>query len=82
MVKQMSSHDTHGWSCGCWYYLGAFLWVLAAAALVCAWVATAKGAAFGFGPDLWYGNALILGVLAIPLKMRGRGMGCEGGSCK
>lgn len=78
----MLSHGSHGWSCGCWHYLGVLLWLLAVAAFVFAWIANVKGAMLGFDASKWYADALILGVLAIPLKMKGHGTGCACGTCK
>jgi len=78
------SHDKHGWNCACWHWVGGLFWLAALVALVCAWVSTSKGVpVWGLDQNQWYGNALILGVLAIPLKLKGHGMGCGTcGECK
>ncbi|MEK7554364.1 MAG: hypothetical protein AAB518_00025 [Patescibacteria group bacterium] len=76
-----TSHE-HGWSCSCWRLFGAILWVAGAVALVLAWVSVSKGMVLGMDTSRWYANALILAVLAIPMKLKGRGMECECGTCK
>ena len=52
----------------CWIWKG--LWVLAILAFVLALVASKNNAAvFSLDAAHWYWNALILGVLAVPIKL-------------
>lgn len=52
----------------CW--LWKVLWVLAAVAFVLAWVSVIRQAPIGqFDPLFLFWNALILGVLATPIKL-------------
>ncbi|MEK9170072.1 MAG: hypothetical protein AAB674_00285 [Patescibacteria group bacterium] len=63
--------------CGWKSWLGTGLWCLAVLALVLAWVAVFKrDLVFGLEPLAWYWNALVVGVLALPLKDN-----CASGSC-
>ncbi len=68
--------------CSCWYILGVLLWFAALVSLVFAWVATSNGMIFGFEASTWYAHALILGVLAIPLKLKRHAMDCNCGMCE
>ena len=70
------------WRC-CWRpVLGIILWVLSALSVIFAWIAVGKQTTVLGYPDLlWYWNALVLGVLAIPMKAksgwcRSHGEGC------
>lgn len=81
----MMKHDKMHWRC-CWMpIIGGGFWVLAVLSLIFAWVA--KDTVFlGYSGLGWYWNALVLGVLAIPLKLksgwcRKHGDGCGGGMC-
>ncbi len=68
--------------------IGKALWVLAAISLILAWV---SGSDIIFGADAltWYINAIVLGILAIPLKIgrcgsclgMSRHCGCGSGDC-
>lgn len=78
----MMRHDEHGWGCGCCHFLGGFLWVMGLIALVLYWVASSDGVALGIEASFWLGSAIALGILAIPLKLRGHGIGCDCGVCK
>ena len=65
--------------------LGALLWIAAFLSLVFAWYAR-DGVFLGYSGLGWYWNALVLGILALPLKMRGgwckrHGDVCGGGDC-
>lgn len=62
-------HDKMHWRC-CWQPLtGTVIWLLALLALIFAWVA--KDTVFlGYTGLGWYWNALVLGVLAIPLRLK------------
>ena len=61
----------------CW--LWKLLWLLAAVCLVLAWVAVyMKNLVLGLEPLAWYWNALVLGVLAMPIKMDCHGCGTCG----
>ena len=78
-------HDTMHWLC-CWRPLsGIILWVAAAICLIFAWVA--KDTVYlGYSGLGWYWNALVLGVLAIPMHSRrgwckSHGSECGGGYC-
>ena len=57
--------------CDLWHYLGGFLWFLAAIAFIFAWLTSYENSILGFDSGFWFGNALILGILAIPLKIKG-----------
>jgi hypothetical protein len=56
--------------CTC-YSFGAFLWGAAFLSLIFSWIANRNGVLFTLEASDWYANALIFGVLAIPLKMKG-----------
>ena len=45
------------------------LWGLSALSLILAWVAARSGSVWGYGMEHWFWDALILGVLAIPIKL-------------
>lgn len=51
----------------CWLWKG--LWGLSALALIAAWVATKTGLVWGLGAEHWFWDALVLGILAIPIKL-------------
>ena len=52
----------------CWVWKG--LWVLSVVAFVLAWVSVLRKAPIGqFDPLFLFWNALILGVLAVPVKL-------------
>ena len=52
----------------CWIWKG--LWVLSVLAFVLAIVASKNDAAvFGFDAAHWYWNALLFGVLSVPIKL-------------
>ena len=52
--------------------VGKILWILAALAFIFAWVTILRGAPLGpLDPLFLLWNALVLGVLAIPLKLGG-----------
>lgn len=52
----------------CWIWKG--LWVLSVVAFVLAWVSVLRKAPIGqFDPLFLFWNALILGVLAVPVKL-------------
>ena len=55
--------------CSC-YSFGALLWSAAFLAFIFAWIAHRQGDLFSLQASDWYANALILGVLAMPLKMK------------
>ena len=74
MIKQHKCH----WSCECWHILGIILWVAAVIALVYAWVATLQDSILGQRSSFWFANAMVLGILAAPLRLRGGNCGCEG----
>jgi hypothetical protein len=81
----MKNHAKCGWGCECWYVFGLLLWVAAIIALVYAWVATVRGSILGEQAEFWFWNALILGVLAVPLRARsGNGTcgSCGGSGCE
>lgn len=70
-------------NCSCWHLVGGLFWAAAFLCLIFAWVGTSKGGAFsGVEVNTWYLNALVLGVLAVPLKLKGHGEGCACGVCK
>jgi len=50
---------------------GKLLWILAFVAFILAWFSGTQGVVFGFNAQFWFWNALVLGVLAIPVKMGG-----------
>jgi len=80
----MKYHTKCDWNCSCWHVLGVLLWTAAVISLVYAWVATKNGAILELEANFWFGNALILGILAIPLKLKGGSCecdGCGGGVC-
>lgn len=86
-MDQSMKHDKMHWRC-CWMpMLGIILWVLSAVSVILAWVAIWKQAlVLGYEPIAWYWNALVLGVLAIPMKSHGgwcksHGDSCGGGTC-
>jgi len=54
---------------------GGFLWFLGFVSLVFAWIAARGGELLGYDALFWMMNALVLGVLAIPLKLRRMGCG-------
>ncbi len=62
--------------------LGTILWSGSAVALVLAWIASARptGAAIGLPVAHLYWDALVLGVLALGLKV-GKHCGGHGGDC-
>lgn len=66
--------------CGCRKMFGGFLWLLGFVSLVFAWIAARNGGLMGYDALFWMMNALVLGVLAIPLKRRKKecGMGMMG----
>jgi len=66
----MNGHK-HSWSCSCWHWVGGLFWLAALAALICAWIAAAYGSAYGLDAGHWYSDAIVLGILAIPLKLKG-----------
>lgn len=78
-------HDKMHWRCCGRPFFGNLIWLLALLALIFAWVA--KDSVFlGYSGLGWYWNALVLGILAIPLKLKGgwcknHGEGCGGGMC-
>lgn len=76
--------DDHkcGMHCSCWYFLGALLWLAAIFTLVCAWIAGESGQTFGVSASTWYANALIFGVLAIPLKLKRHAADCGCQTCQ
>ena len=50
--------------------IGKVLWLLSVLSLLIAWFAlSGDGIAFGLDTMSWYWNALIFGVLALPLKI-------------
>lgn len=52
------------------YMLGKALWSLSLLSLLIAWFTiSGEGMFFGLDTITWYWNALIFGVLALPLKM-------------
>jgi len=52
----------------CWLWKG--MWALAAFAFVLAWISVIRQAPIGqFDPLFLFWNALILGILAIPVKL-------------
>jgi len=56
--------------CTC-YSFGALFWTAAFLALIFAWIANQEGNLFSLEASDWYANALILAVLAVPLKIKG-----------
>lgn len=85
MMDSNMKHDKMHWRC-CWKpMLGILFWLGAFVSLVCAWYA--RDAVFwGYSGLGWYWNALVLGILAIPLKMKhgwckNHGDACGGGMC-
>ncbi|MEK7612086.1 MAG: hypothetical protein AAB407_01970 [Patescibacteria group bacterium] len=70
MAKKTVKHPPCGWSCGCWNAFGMVLWVAAFVSLVFAWLSGNGEMIFGFDEGEWFGNALILGILAIPLQLK------------
>lgn len=79
-IANMKDH-TCGMHCSCWYFLGALLWIASIFSLVCAWIAGEGGATLGIASGTWYANALIFGVLAIPLKLKKHAAGCDCATC-
>lgn len=75
-------HDKIHWRC-CWLpLLGLFLWFAAAVSLVLAWVAVSRKApVLGYADIGWYLNAIVLSLLAIPLKLKRGWCKMHGGSC-
>ncbi len=71
-----------GLHCSCWYLIGALFWFAALVSLIFAWVATAQGTVWGLDASHWYGDALVLGVLAIPLKLKRHAASCNCGMCE
>lgn len=81
-----SYKDKLHWQCCMRPKCGKLFWLVALIALILAWVATFKGTVWGLDAMHWYWDALVLGVLALGLKMashRGCGHvakdGCGGG---
>ena len=74
----MINHSKCGWACACWYVLGIILWIAALVSLVYAWVATLQGSLLGQHASFWFGTAMVLAVLAVPLRLQGSDCGCEG----
>ena len=66
-------HDKMHWGCCLRPLLGKLLWVVAAFALIAAWLSGSTGAFWGREAMTWYWDALVLGVLALGL----RGHGCR-----
>ncbi len=58
--------------CACRKILGALLWLAGFVSLVFAWVAVNKDTFLGYDPIFWMFNAMIFGILAIPLKLHKR----------
>ncbi len=72
----MGKQDTQQMAWNSKYALGVLVWLAAAAALVLAWVAAARGDAFGYDSGFWFGTAMTLGILSIPLKLEHRCGSC------
>ncbi len=51
----------------CW--LWKLLWVLGALSLVLAWVAGVNGQVLQLPGIVWFFNALVFGILAVPIKL-------------
>ena len=51
----------------CW--LWKVLWALCAISLVLAWMSGINGMMFNLPAGIWFWTALVLGVLAIPIKL-------------
>ena len=79
----MFDHQKCGWSCQCWYVVGLLLWTASAVSLIYAWIASGRGDMLGRGADFWFWTALVMAVLANPLRMisAGRDCGCGCDSC-
>ena len=73
-------HDKMHWRC-CWKpMLGLLLWVAAAFSVVMAWLS--RGAPLlGYNDVGWYMNAVVLALLAIPMKLGGGWCGKHGDTC-
>ena len=78
----MKDHE-HSSQCSYWRGIGVFLWFASLITLIFAWIATANETFWGLESSHWYADALVLGILAIPLKLKhGHGRDCECKECR
>lgn len=72
--KMMGGHGVWHWACCILPIVTTAFWVVAVVFLIAAWVSIRKQElVWGYSPDWWITNALVLGVLAI----FGRGKHCR-----
>jgi len=57
--------DKKHFKCWCW----KALWGLGVLSFIFAWVAGMQGQVLGYPNAVWFWNALVFGVLAIPIKL-------------
>ncbi|MBI1957419.1 MAG: hypothetical protein HYS44_03115 [Candidatus Niyogibacteria bacterium] len=69
----MHSIIGHHWKCWLW----KLLWLAGVVSLVLAWIAMKQGPVFKVEALAWFWNALVFGVLALPIKMDCSCSGCS-----
>lgn len=78
----MINHTEHGMHCACWHWMGSLLWLAALLSLILAWITGPEANFSGLDQGELFVNAMVLGILAIPLKLKGHAGGCECNMCK
>ena len=77
MMKCDAWHE----KCACGKMLGGLLWLAGVISLVLGWIAMRGDGLWGYDASFWMMNAVALGILAIPLKLKKKSCGSEMMGC-